>query len=288
MCKLSKQKGATQNFSFRIPISRHKEVHEQINNIADTQQSIKNKGDVLFHLLEFYKTGGSLFKIDIDDPTIQNVIDEIIKQGCAYLKYEDESLEKLQCYETMLSKKKPTPLSPIPERTLQRCIDCIKGKLALKQLQYEKKLEKDMIKKILNFRDMLMTMVGEGFVSEVYFCTGEARNNQSIIFSNDNITLPCSLNEMELVKIEKVCMNTVNPKTNTTPCKYLIMDKHIAKLKKKDFKTMEAEYEEVREALPQLEHQTPIEVESEKIDGNTSVRTSRNYRSRSIIRRRSD
>ncbi len=96
------------------------------------------------------------------------------------------------------------------------------------ELQYEKKLEKDMIKKILNFRSMLMTMVGEGFISEVYFCTGEARNNQSIIFSNDNITLPCSLNEMELVKIQKVCMNTVNPKTNTTPCKYLIMDKHIA------------------------------------------------------------
>jgi len=251
---------------FKIHLDKLEYVNGVVNKIADSDPDIKVKGDVLLKLIDFYEAGGSTFKINVDDPTIQNVIDEIIKAGCDFLKYEDESIEKFQCYETMLTKRKPTPLSPIPERTLQRCIDCIKGKVALKQLRYEKKLEKDMIKKILNFRDMLMTMVGEGFVSEVYFCTGEARNNQSIIFSNDNITLPCSLNEMELVKIEKVCMNTVNPKTNTTPCKYLIMDKHIAKLKKKDFKTMEAEYEEVREALPQLEHQTPIEVESEKID----------------------
>jgi len=259
---------------FRIPLSKLDEVNEAINKIADTQPEIKVKGDVLLHLLEFYNTGGSLFKIDIDDPTIQNVIDEVYKLGCEFLKYEDESLEKFQCYETMLSKKKPTPLSPIPERTLQRCIDCIKGKTALKQLQYEKKLEKDMIKKILNFRKMLMTMVGEGFISEVYFCTGDMRNNQAIIFSRDNITLPCPLNEMEIIKIDKVCMNTVNPKTDTTPCKHLIMDKHIAKLKKKHFKNIEAEYEEVTEILPQLEHQETIEAEviepEERLGGQSS------------------
>lgn len=264
MFKLSKPKNSsTTNFAFRIPTSRKKEVNEQINNIQDIQKLTK-KGDVLFHLLEFYNTKGSLFKLDIDDPTIQNVIDEIKNLGCGYLKYEVKEPEKFMCYETMMNKKKPTGLSSIPDITLQRCIDCIKGKEELKIRQYEKKLEKDMIKKILNFRSMLMTMVGEGFISEVYFCTCEARNNQSIIFSKDNLTLPCSLNEMELVKIQKVCMNTVNPKTNTTPCKYLLMDKHIAKLKKKDFRTMEAEYKEVREVLPQLEHRETIEVESEE------------------------
>ena len=250
--------------SYKIPEDRVQEVKDTLNKISDDDPTLENKGDYFLRLVEFYNASGNLLKVSVDDPTIQNVIDEVIKLGCDYLHYEDESLEKFQCYETMMSKKKPTPLSIHPERTLHRCIDCLKGKEELKQRLYEKKLEKDMIKKILNFRSMLMTMVGEGFISEVYFCTGEARNNQSIIFSNDNITLPCSLNEMELVKIHKVCMNTVNPRTNTTPCKYLIMDKHIAKLKKKDFQTMEAEYEEVREVLPQLEHQAPIEVEAEE------------------------
>ena len=215
--------------SYKIPKNRKKEVDETLNKIADSDPTLEIKGDYFLRLIEYYNSSGKLYKIDIDDPTIQTVINEINKSGCDYLHYESitKSISSFQCYETMMSKKTPTLLSIIPEITLLRCIDCLKGKEALKQLQYEKKREKDMIKKILNFRSMLMTMVGDGFISEVYFCTSDARNNQSIIFSNDNITLPCSLNEMELVKIEKVCMNTVNPKTNTTPCKYLIMDKNI-------------------------------------------------------------
>jgi hypothetical protein len=249
--------------SFRIPQSRLEDVNETINSIADNDDTIKVKGDVLLRLIDYFNSGGSFFKIDVDDPTIQAVLDKV---NCGYLEYERESLEKFQCYEKMEGTKKPYPLSPIPERTMKRCLGCIRRKEELRQIAYEKKLEKDMIKKILNFRKMLMTMVGDGFISEVYFCTGDSRENQSIIFSRDNVTLPCPLSEMELVKIHKVCMNTVNPKTDTTPCKYLLMDKHIAKMKKKDFRNIEAEYEEVVEMKPQLEHKEPIEVESKEVN----------------------
>jgi hypothetical protein len=201
-----------------------------------------NKEDALSIV---FKTYADQF---IGEETIEMQIKQVIDFiNCKYLNYVSNTIGFV-CNEYFHRKKKGDAIGFIPANIIRRCTDCKQGKEDEKERYYEKMLEKDSIRKILDLRKMFLQLSARGLEVEVYSCKHDFLTLGTMHYSLEGIYLPCSLEKGEAKSIEKKCMNMINEKTSMPPCQHLIILNPRAKIK--DFDTILNEFEK---SMPQIE-----------------------------------
>lgn len=256
-------------FGVRVSKQEKKEMDEILNEVPNIYPDADSKGKALKKIFDIY-----LERIELTDTS--DLLDTEIKRAldiinCTYLRYEGES-NGFMCNEFLYRKKKGDSLGFDPEHTIIRCKDCRTGKEEQKELQIERLLQKDSIKKILDLRKTLLTMIGKGFDVEAFMCKGDYFEQDACYFSKDGLHLPCPIvdddhERLALVSINDVCKETINPDTLRLPCEHLVNLQH--KVFIPDFEDI---MKKADEEVPQLEQQPPvksIEVESTVIEDDS-------------------
>lgn len=243
----------SEHIGFRVTKEAKEYMNSTLSEIPDLYPDVSNKGEALKKIFDIYNERLEFTDDDntILDTEIQNVLNKI---DCDFLSYESQALG-FMCNEFFFRKKKGDSVGYDPRLVLTRCNDCAKGKEKQKEIDIEKMLQKDSIKKILDLRKALMTMIGKGFDVEACLCKGDMIDQNAVYFSMDGKHLPCPIADdesldMPLVSIADVCLEAINPTTYKTPCEHFINLYH--KVFIPDFVDI---VKEVQKDLPQIEQQ---------------------------------
>ena len=205
--------------SVTFAVKTTKKVKEYCNDIlgeiAESDTSIERKQDALIKVFQIYEQ-----KKDTIIETPFDIRDVINQVDCTFLRYDAQ--EGFICNELFHKKKKPNILGTNSERIIKSCADCKKGKELLRQREIEKQLQKDSIKKIIDFRKAFMEILDQGFTVEAYMCKGRLLHDNTIGLSIDGKHISCPLQKDKEILIQKVCFETINPITGKPPCRHFI------------------------------------------------------------------
>lgn len=165
--------------------------------------------------------------------------------GCDFLESIDDTY---YCLESMGKyNKKPRELSDSEAITRALCAACKRAK-EIEAIKFEaREQRRESIRRLKIFRDMLIKIGRQGFETSIYLCTCNANKNDAVFLSRDGVTLPCPLQELKAVNIDKTCRLVIDPNTRRSPCRFLVEETHTVT---PDFK---AEEQAVEVELLQLE-----------------------------------
>ena len=250
--------------SFKLQTEKDKQnVNDTINNITDLYNEIDNKGIALLKLCSLYKEG---FKQPDRDYSSEILL--TLKQiNCKYLRYESE-IEGFVCNEDFFKKKKGIVIGANPDLIIQRCNDCRQGKQDLLEQKKDEELRKKSIMKLLNLTKAISQFAHNGFEVDIMLCTAPLKKEGSIQCSYNGEHMNCILKENELMNIEKVCKQTINPKTLTQPCQYLISLQHAPRFDLNNIVVENESINDVSEAL--IKSYTP-EPENKLLESDTKI-----------------
>jgi hypothetical protein len=178
-------------------------------------EGLENKPDAFRLIMEKALLG---FPTDEPPASVQSVFTRV---NCKWLDYAPPNF---MCNETVGPKKKPTPLSNVPQYVISRCRSCKEWKADKERDKEEAYLRRDGTRKILDFRKLFLRIARDGFSADVHLCRhGMSEGHFSM--SRDGESLPCPIAE-KAVKIKDVCLKAINPVTESSPCEYLITVAH--------------------------------------------------------------
>lgn len=246
-------------FGVRTSKDRKKYYNNILASIAETDVSIEKKPDALYKVFQTYE-----HKKDAIIETPFDITDVINQVDCTFLRYDAQ--EGFICNEFFHRKKKPNILGTNSERIIKSCADCKKGKELLRQREIEKQLQKDSIKKIIDFRKAFMEILDQGFTVEAYMCKGRLLHDNTIGLSIDGKHISCPLQKDKEILIQKVCFETINPITGKPPCRHFInLFHHVDISDIESVSDIERKFPQID--IPELEEPIKtIEVEAEVIE----------------------
>ncbi len=238
----------------------------KINKVIASIKKEKSltQGDALEYIIDAYDKASIESSFNTEDFIPPSIMDALREIACEYLQYHKETF---LCLEHFYKTKKKHMLGIDPRGLIIDCKSCKQGKADIMRKQIAKERRKESIKKLLDFASTFSIITERGFMATSYICICNALEG-NFLFSRDNTTINCSLDEGELVQIEHECLTKLNPQTSLAPCQYLITLDHLVKLSKEDLETMnliipkldEAPLDEVE--IEDIEKEEPIQRES--------------------------
>jgi len=209
---------------------------EKANKIIEDVKNKRNitKSDALEFILDAYDVQESKGEFDSQDYIPPSIMDAIREIACEYLQYQDETF---LCLENFHKTKKKHMLGIEPRGLIIDCHSCKQGKADIVKNQIAKERRKESIKKLLKFAQTFSIITEHGFMAQSYICICNALEG-NFIFSRDNSSINCGLNDGEVTSIEESCLTKLNPQTGLAPCQYMITLDHLVKLSKEDLETM--------------------------------------------------
>jgi len=192
------------------------------------------KVDALEFVLDAYDIQTSKGEFETDDYIPPSVMDALREIACEYLQYAEETF---LCLENFHKSKKKHMLGIEPRGLIIDCKSCKQGKADIVKNQIAKERRKESIKKLLKFAQTFSIITERGFMAQSYICIHNALEG-NFIFSRDNSSILCGLEDGEITSIDESCLTKLNPKTGLAPCQYMITLDHLVKLSKEDLETM--------------------------------------------------
>ncbi len=245
---------STSTESFRLSPNQKTKVQKIVKDLREEKGL--SKGDTLEFILDAYVKASIRGNVNEEDFIPPSIMDAIREISCKYLQYTTETF---LCLEHFNKTKKKHMLGIEPRGIIIDCNACKQGKADIVRNQIAKERRKESIKKLLAFASTFSIITERGFMATSYICICNALEG-NFLFSRDNTTMNCSLDEGELVQIEHECLTKLNPQTSLAPCQYLITLDHLVKLSKEDLETMNL-------IIPKLDESPLDEVEIENIEG---------------------
>jgi len=240
----------TTTLSFKIGQAQKDKANIIIKKVQK-EKSI-TKGDALEYILDAYDIQSTTGEFNQEDYIPPSVMDALRQIACEYLQYVEETF---LCLEHFHKSKKKHMLGIEPRGLIIDCKSCKQGKADIVKNQIAKERRKESIKKLLAFASTFSIITERGFMAQSYICIYNALEG-NFIFSRDNSSILCGLDEGEITSIEESCLVKLNPKTGLAPCQYMITLDHLVKLSKEDLETMNL-------IIPQLD-ESPLD--DSKID----------------------
>jgi len=235
------------SIGFKVSDSQKQLINNTLERVA--KHTGLNKGDSLVYIIESFSNkqigneSGEYIK-----PNVRDVLQYV---DCPYIEHSDEIF---WCLEKAHTSKKKDNLGVDPENVKRFCIACKQGKADLIEKRNKEERRKESFKRLERFLKQFMTITEKGFIAETYMCLCNAIEG-NLIYSRDGKSLQCPLEENDIVQIQDVCMNALNPKTGLPPCHYLVTLEHLVQLTKEDIEKMDID-------LPQIDYLEPDEPSS--------------------------
>lgn len=212
--------------SFRFKNEEDKKlVTDVCNKIADIhEKDISVQGDALVILAKAFQEGIETIQFREVPSSAQATLNQI-KEFCSFIRYDGE-LSGYMCYEFFYKKKKGEPIGSIDELVIQRCQLCVEGKGVAKEKEIQKLLLKTNIKKLLDLREILISLTQDLSLAQIYMCKANLLEGHTLVLCIDGIHMECPIEDDDSVTVLEHCYNQVDPMTMNPPCRYLI-DPHI-------------------------------------------------------------
>ena len=243
----------TTTLAFRVTDSL-KEKANKILKQVQKERSIR-KVDALEFILDAFDKASIDSTFNQEDYIPPSIMDALREVACEYLQYAEETF---LCLEHFHKTKKKHMLGIDPRALIIDCKSCKQGKADIVKNQIAKERRKESIKKLLQFASTFSIITERGFMSQSYICIHNALEG-NFIFSRDNTTINCGLNDGEVTNIEETCLTKLNPQTGLAPCQYMITLDHLVKLSKEDLETMNL-------VIPKLDESPLDEIPIEDIE----------------------
>lgn len=199
--------------SYRIDSEKKSYISEIVSTLA-TAQNI-DKGDALFKIVKYFN--------DTSRQKQESEFSSIKPYNCNFLEYQNETWV---CLETIASKKTPSDLGIDNEQVAAKCRACYEKREFEENDRRRKLLEKDNIKKLTEFFKDFQNLRRQGFDASVVMCKCSLIDKNRIIISRDGETLYCPQQNDEVVSIDEICKNVINPVSHSAPCQYLVSIEH--------------------------------------------------------------
>ena len=219
------------------------------------------KSDALMYILDAFEkqsTKGAFNEEDYIPPSVMDALREI---ACEYLQYAEETF---LCLEHFHKTKKKHMLGIEPRGLIIDCKSCKQGKADIVKNQIAKERRKESIKKLLAFAQTFSIITEHGFMAQSYICIHNALEG-NFIFSRDNSSINCGLNDGEVTSIVETCLTKLNPQTGLAPCQYMITLDHLVTLSKEDLETMNLVIPKLDESPLEESPLDDIEKEPERV-----------------------
>ncbi len=223
---------STTTITVRMGSNQKKKINATLKNLMELKSF--SKGDALEFITDAYDLDTSKGAFNQEDFIPPSIMDAIREVACEYLQYMEETF---LCLEHFHKTKKKHMLGIDPRALMIDCNSCKQGKADIVKNQIAKERRKESIKKLLTFASTFSVITERGFMAQSYICIHNALEG-NFIFSRDNTTINCGLDEGEITSIEETCLTKLNPKTGLAPCQYMITLDHLVKLSKEDLETM--------------------------------------------------
>jgi len=233
--------------SIRLPENQTETINKMIDEYS--KEKGVTKGEALYQLLIESRIKKPEDRVFEPEENPSNIV------GCNFLNLIENNF---YCFENLHRTKIGKQLGESLSIVIEKCKACKRGKEQQREKENEKLLQKETIRKLIDFRKEFLRISQDGFGATCYMCKADLLDNYRISFSHDGLSLLCPQLENKLVLIKEVCRQAIDRKTQEIPCKYFIELEHHVTF------TETPIYEKIKTKLPQIEYQEDkTKVESE-------------------------
>lgn len=261
------------SIGFKLNIDEKGMINSVIESYQDKAPKKLNKSQAFVSIMQEYvrlSTEGT----SGDQWTPPNVLDvlTLIRKECEYLNFIEQDFA---CYEDAHKKHTPQVLEGTPEQVQILCKLCLAGKRRIEIERSKRLQEKEYIRRLAAFAKGLINITEKGIVHDIFFCLRETLDG-NLVFSRDNQTIFCPIENGDIVYIDETCRDRINPKDGSKVCQYLSSMQNIVRLDKEFWKSTDldipaialepAEPEPVTEPEQETEDRKVIEIDAKVID----------------------
>lgn len=224
-------------FSVKMLSDQKAKATEILENYSESKHL--DKGDALYRLM-------MLSTEKIAESTGENVSKKK-PIDCNFLMYDSESDEWV-CLENIARNKKPSVLGMDGIKVKQLCQACFDKRNQDKRNEEMKILQKKGFDRLAQFYKQFQIITDNGLNAYVRICNCDDFEKFSI--SRNGHTLNCPQQNDEIVTIEEVCMNKIDPTTSKRGCPWLVSIDSIVNLKDT------TQYKDLVRQFPELENKS--------------------------------